>query len=61
MYFHQQKVRFNFEITPIGIRGYLGIIYDEHVNMGVEAFLTWLVTVNDLDTIFIKEEGLEAT
>ena len=48
-------------ITPIGIKGYFGIIYNVHVNMSVEAFLTRLVTVNNLDAIFMIDEGLGAT
>ena len=48
-------------IAPIGIKSHFGIIYDVDVNMSVEAFLTWLVTVNDLDTVFMIDEGLGAT
>ncbi|MCW4081383.1 hypothetical protein ONT07_04105 [Prevotella copri] len=48
-------------ITPIGIKGYFGIIYNVHVNMGVETFLTRLVTVNNLDAIFMIDESLGAT
>ena len=48
-------------IAPIGIKGYFGIIYNVHVNMSVEAFLTRLVTVNNLNAIFMIDEGLGAT
>ena len=47
-------------IAPIGIKGYFGVIYNVYVNMSVETFLTRLVTVNDLDAIFMIDEGLGA-
>ena len=37
------------------------IIYNVHVNMSVEAFLTRLVTVKNLNAIFMIDESLGAT
>ena len=48
-------------IAPSGIKSHFVIIYDVDVNMSVEAFLTRLVTINDLDAIFMIDESLGAS
>ena len=54
------RIQMEEVIAPIGIKSHFGIIYDVDVNMSVEAFLTRLVTINDLDAIFMIDEGLGA-